>query len=159
MNADAIFDAVKQFLNEAHIGFLSAPIPDGWSVYCPSLSAPNRLQTISQTIETWESCLILYAHCLINTPTERIDEMAKFVAMANFNLLPGNFDLDVGTGEVRYRLFLDCRSFETFPANYLMRFLPLPILMLHQYGDAIVAVADGESDAETALAHVDHNAR
>ena len=154
MEADAIFAAVTRFLDESRTKYLSAPIPEGHSIYCPGLPTPSRLKTISQTIETWRTHLVTYAHCLIFTPSERIDEMAKFVALANYNAIPGNFDLDVGTGEVRYRLFFDCAGFDTLPSTYLKRRLPLPLLMLHQYGDAILSVADGSSDAEAALARV-----
>lgn len=152
MEADAIFAAVTRFLDESRIKYLSAPIPEGHSIYCPGLPTPSKLKTISQTIETWRTNLVTYAHCLIFTPTEHIDEMAKFVALANYNEIPGNFDLDVGTGEVRYRLFFDCAGFDTLPAIYLKRHLPIPLLMLHQYGDAILSVADGTSSAESALA-------
>lgn len=151
MEADAIFAAVTRFLDGTRTRYLSAPIPEGHSIYCPGLPTPSRLRTISQTIETWRTNLVTYAHCLIFTPSGHIDEMAKFVALANHDAIPGNFDLDVGTGEVRYRLFFDCAGFDTIPSIYLKRHLPLPLLMLHQYGDAILSVADGTSDAESAL--------
>jgi DNA-binding protein YbaB len=152
MEADAIFAAVTRFLDEAHTEYLSAPIPEGHSIYCPGLSTPSKLKTISQTIETWRTNLVTYAHCLIFTPTEHIDEMAKFVALANCNASPGNFDLDVDTGEIRYRLYFDCASFDTLPSSYLKHHLPIPLLMLDQYGDAILSVANGTSTAEAALA-------
>ena len=152
MEADAIFAAVTRFLDESRTQYLSAPIPEGHSIYCPGLPTPSKLKTISQTIETWRTNLVTYAHCLIFTPAEHIDEMAKFVALANYNANPGNFDLDVDTGEIRYRLFFDCANFDTLPSSYLARHLPTPLLMLHQYGDAILSVANGTSTAEAALA-------
>ena len=152
MKAEEIFTAVTRFLEESHTEYLSAPIPEGHSIYCPGLSTPSKLKTISQTIETWRTNLVTYAHCLIFTPTEHIDEMARFVALANCYASPGNFDLDVDTGEIRYRLFFDCASFDTLPSSYLKRYLPLPLLMLDQYGDAILAVANGTSTAEASLA-------
>lgn len=151
MKADAIFPAVTRFLDESHIEYFSAPIPEGHSIYCPGLSTPSKLKTISQTIETWRTNLVTYAHCLIFTPTEHIDEMAKFVALANCNAIPGNFDLDVDTGEIRYRLFFNCASFDTFPSSFLKRHLPIPLLMLNQYGDAVLSVANGTSTAEVAV--------
>lgn len=157
MHADAIFAAIKRYLEESNTKYFTAPIPEGHSIYCPGLPAPGKLKSISQTIETWRSNLVTYAHCLIFTPAGHIDEMAKFVALANYNLLPGNFDLDVGTGEIRYRLFLDCEGFDSMPPVILNRYLPIPLLMLYRYGDAIVSVANGTSDAESALAQAKAN--
>lgn len=159
MKANAIFAAVKRYLERAHLEYVSAPIPGGHSIYCSGLSTPGKLKTISQTIETWDTRLVTYAHCLIFTPPERIDEMAKFVALANYNLLLGNFDLDVDTGEIRYRHFLDCGGFKTLPLTLLARFLPIPLLMLEQYGDAILSVAFDSVDAESALAQAKTNGR
>lgn len=126
MKADEIFTAVTQFLEESHTEYLSAPIPEGHSIYCPGLSTPSKLKTISQTIETWRTNLVTYAHCLIFTPAEHIDEMAKFVALANCNASPGNFDLDVDTGEIRYRLYFDCPASTPFPPPTSSATCPFP---------------------------------
>lgn len=158
MEADAIFAAVTRFLDESRTKYLSAPIPEGHSIYCPGLPTPSRLKTVSQTIETWRTNLVTYAHCLFFTPSKHIDEMARFVALANYDAIPGNFDLDVGTGEVRYRLFFDCAGFDTLPSSYLKPHLSIPLLMLHQYGDAIVSVANGTCSAESALSQAKRNA-
>lgn len=152
MEADAIFAAVTRFLDGTRTRYHSAPIPEGHSIYCPGLPTPSRLRTISQTIETWRTNLVTYAHCLIFTPSGHIDEMAKFVALANHDAIPGNFDLDVSTGEIRYRLFFDCAGFDTLPFSYLERYLSIPLLLLHHYGDAVFSVAHGTSTAEAALA-------
>ena len=157
MEADAIFAAVTRFLDGSRTRYLSAPIPEGHSIYCPGLPTPSRLRTISQTIETWRTNLVTYAHCLIFTPSGHIDEMAKFVALTNHDTIPGNFDLDVSTGEIRYRLFFDCAGFDTLPFSYLERYLSIPLLLLHHYGDAIFSVAHGTSTAEVALTGVRPN--
>ena len=152
MKAKSIFAAVKRYLDKLNVKYISDPIPGGHSVYCPALSIPGRLKFVSQTIETKDTHLVTYAHCLIYTPSERIDEMAKFVALANYNMLLGNFDLDVDTGEVHYRHFADCGGFEELSEEMLCRNCPIPYVMFLQYGDAIADVATGRSDAETALA-------
>lgn len=152
MKEKAIFATVKRYLDKLNVKYISDPIPGGHAVYCPALSIPGRLKFVSQTIETKDTHLVTYAHCLIYTPSERIDEMAKFVALANYNMLLGNFDLDVDTGEVRHRLFLDCEGFRTLPLAILARYLPIPLLMLRQYGDAILSVAFDSVDAEPTLA-------
>ena len=58
----------------------------------------------------------------------------------------------MATDEIRYRLFFDCAGFDTLPSTYLKCHLPIPLLILHQYGDAIFSVAHGTADAESALA-------
>jgi hypothetical protein len=61
------------------------------------------------------------------------------------------------TGEIRYRLFFDCAGFDTLPFSYLERYLSIPLLLLHHYGDAVFSVAHGTSTAEAALAQAKAN--
>lgn len=151
MNAKAIFNAVMRHLKKTRTPYVWTEIPDGYSIYCPILPGPAKLDNISQTIETWNSRMRIYAHALIHVAPEYIDEVAKFVALANYGLCPGNFDLDVSTGEVRFRHFLDCEGYRRLPDAVLQRTLALPLLMLRLYGDALVSVATGTLPATSAL--------
>lgn len=157
MKAKAIFTAIKRFLKDSHTDYVTSPIPGGHSITCLDLPSPDMLTNITQTIDIWDTHLFTYAHCPVQVEPEYIDEMAKFIALANYNLLIGNFDLDVDTGEIRFRHYLDCAGFKTLPDAVLRRNLPIPLVMLDQHGDAIASVANGESDAETALTLVKQN--
>ena len=41
----------------------------------------------------------------VNGDPASLDELIKYVAMANYGLANGNFDIDVSDGEVRYKTY------------------------------------------------------
>ena len=157
MDQKAISSAVKRYLDAAHVQYATESTPDGTTFFCPKLRIENSLESVSQTIKTWGTHMAIYAHCPVKAAPEHVAETAKFLALANYGLILGNFDLDVDTGDIHYRHFFDCGGFEELSEEMLCRSCPIPYVMLLQYGDAIAAVATGRSDAETALAQAKKN--
>jgi len=45
----------------------------------------------------------IYTFCPIKVPTNLRRSVAEFIALANSNILLGNFDLDFEDGEIRYK--------------------------------------------------------
>lgn len=152
MEQEAISIAVKQFLDDAHFKYRTKTTPDGHAVFRTRMRMPNSSKSVSLTIEIRETHMAIHAHCAIKAAPEYIGETARFLALANYGLILGNFDFDLETGKIRYRHYLDCAGFDALPAEVLCRHCPIPVVMLGQYGDAIAAVATGRSDAERALA-------
>ena len=157
MEQEAIIAAVKQFLDDAHAKYRTKTTPDGHCIFRTRMRMPNSSKSVPQTIDIRETHMAIYAHFPITTAQKHIGETAKFLALANYDLILGNFDLDVETGEIRYRHFLECGGFEALPTEVLCRHCPIPVVMLGQYGDAIAAVATGRSDAESAFAEAKSN--
>lgn len=157
MDKEAIFSAVKRYLDAAHVKYDTESTTDGYTFFCPKLRIENSLGAVSQTIKIWGTHMAIYAHCPVKAAPEHVAETAKFLALANYDLILGNFDLDVDTGEIRYRHFVACEGFKELSEKMFCRVCPIPYVMLLQYGDAIAAVATGRSDAESALAQAKKN--
>ena len=154
MEQKAIFAAVKQFLDDAHVRYSTETTPDGHAAFRTRMRLPDSSGSVPQTIEIRDAHMAIHAHFPVKAAPGQIGEAAKFLALANYDLILGNFDLDVETGEIRYRHFLECAGFDEMPVETLCRHCPIPVMMLSQYGDAIAAVATGRSDAESAFAEV-----
>lgn len=155
MNANALSAAVQRFLRKNQ--WPASPLSDGYSFYCHEIPLANSLKSVSMTIDIGDSGLQICAHCPLPTPPEHIDAIAEFLALVNYELLIGHFDLDVHTGEISFRLFLDCNGFEKIPPIVLKRFIPIPLLMFREFGEAISAVATGATTAEAAFAQSRQN--
>lgn len=155
----AVFAAVRRYVVRQHGRHTESEIPGGYAIHCPSIRFRRWRRKLSLTLEVLGTHLFSRASFSVRTPPERMDEMAKFVALANYNQVLGHFDLDVETGEVRYSHDLECSGFAKVPSMPLKRHLPIPLLMIGQYGEAIAAVANGKADAETALGKVGQEAR
>lgn len=152
MDKDAIFAAVMRYLEAVGAECEVVTTPDGYTLSCPASGTGSPLKAVPQTFEIWGTHLAVSAHCPVQAAPGHVAETAKFLALANYDLIPGRFDLDLATGKVCYRHCVDCAGFAELPIETLSRFCPIPCLMLRQYGDAIAAVATGRSDAESALA-------
>lgn len=152
MEQEAIFAAVKQFLDDAHVRYRTETTPDGHAAFRTRMRIPDSSKSFVQTIEIRDTHMAIHAHCPVKAAPGQIGEVAKFLALANYDLILGNFDLDVETGEIRYRHLVECEGFEALPVETLLRHCPISVVMFGQYGDAIEAVATGRSDAESAFA-------
>ncbi|MBR6022533.1 MAG: hypothetical protein IK066_08970 [Kiritimatiellae bacterium] len=154
LDADGIAAAVKRVLDEEGIAYRAEKNGNGRSVVIPAVDIDSQLGVFSQVAEIRDTCLRTHAVCPLRADSRHVGEMAKFVAMANINLLPGNLDLDPDTGEIRYRLCVDFEGVPAPPDATLRRTLEIPLQVFREYGDAIADVAAGRSDAATALAAV-----
>ncbi|WP_020473161.1 YbjN domain-containing protein [Zavarzinella formosa] len=56
--------------------------------------------------------VIFYAYMPVNTPGEKMDEMAEFICRANRGMRIGNFELDYDDGEIRYKTSIDAEGGE-----------------------------------------------
>lgn len=148
-NPNPLSAAVLRFLRKTQ---WPTPDFDGPSIHCPDIPVPNNLQTVSLTIDIGDSGLRVCARPPLLTPKQRIGAMAEFLALVNYELLIGHFDLDVHTGEISFRLFLDCSGFEKIPPVVLKRHLPIPLLMFREFGDALSAVATAATTPAAAFA-------
>ena len=80
-----------------------------------------------------------------------LDELIKYVAMANYGLANGNFDIDVSDGEVRYKIYVNCKDLEKLPAQIIKDSIYAGWYMMDRYGNGLAALAMGFSDAETEI--------
>ena len=87
----------------------------------------------------------------ISGDPENMDELVKYVAMANYGLADGNFDVDVRDGEIRYRTYVNCKGLEKLPVEIIKDSIYVGWCMMERYGNGIAALAMGFSDAETEI--------
>ncbi len=87
----------------------------------------------------------------VNGDPAHIDELVKYIAMANYGLANGNFDIDVSDGEVRYKIYVNCKDLEKLPAQIIKDSIYAGWCMMDRYGNGIAALAMGFSDAETEI--------
>ena len=99
-----------------------------------------------------DSSYIVNIHSPISGDPKNIGELAKYVAMANFGLANGNFDLDVKDGDVRYKVYVNCEGMESLPAPIIKDSIYVGWFMMERYGDGLAALAMGFSDAESEIA-------
>ena len=85
----------------------------------------------------------------VNGDPASLDELIKYVAMANYGLANGNFDIDVSDGEVRYKTYVNCKDMKELPEQIIKDSIYAGWCMMDRYGNGLAALAMGFSDAET----------
>jgi len=98
-----------------------------------------------------------YAVCKLNADEDSRDEVMKYLARANSGLPCGNFELDLKDGEVRFKLYTNCKGMSSLSDDVLEDCMLLPARMFDRYGDGLAAIMMGFSDAETEIAKAERN--
>jgi hypothetical protein len=63
-------------------------------------------------VEEEKDWLIFYSYLPVNSPPEKMQVVAEFVARANRGMRIGNFELDFEDGEIRYKTSIDIEGGE-----------------------------------------------
>lgn len=153
-DTDDLFSAVTRFLDGIHVPHRVENSRRPPAVIAPEIEVGGACGPVSLVAEIRDARLLVYASASFRANPKHLGELAKFLAAVNRNLLPGNFDLDVDTGEIRYRLSLETEGFAPRSDALLHRSLMVPLLVFRQYGNALSSLAKGLSDAATALTEI-----
>ncbi len=55
---------------------------------------------------------VFYSIFPVRTPDDKMNEVAEFITRANYGMIIGNFELDYGDGEIRYKTSVDLEDVE-----------------------------------------------
>jgi hypothetical protein len=98
--------------------------------------------------------ICVYSVLPAQTPEDRRGRMAEFVTRANYGLVVGNFELDYGDGEVRYKTSADVEGIET-SMLFLRNLVYANVFTFDRYAPGIMLVLGGDASAEEAVASVE----
>lgn len=97
---------------------------------------------------------LFYSVCPITTPEDRYYAMAEFITRANYGMYIGNFEMDFGDGEIRYKSSIDLEgvnlSFELFKNIVYPN-----VTTMDRYLLGIGAVATSNTTPEDAIASIE----
>ena len=102
-------------------------------------------------VDIKKDCYVVYLYAPINGDKDNIGELVKYLAMANYGLLNGNFEVDPEDGEIRYKTFVNCDGLKALSPEVIQDSIYMGCLMMDRYGNGIAALALGFSDAETEI--------
>ena len=117
-----------------------------------------KLKNVRLFWEFTDKGYIVYSVSPINADKDNLGEMAKYLHMANYGLINGNFELDYRDGEVRYKCHVCTDGLDSVSKEILERSLDVGIAMMNRYGDGIAALALGFSDADAEIKKIEGEA-
>jgi hypothetical protein len=98
-----------------------------------------------------EARLIVYSLLPLVAPPERRAEVSELVSRVNFRLTLGNFELDLGDGEVRFRTSIDV-SGDRLSGALVRNLVVANIDTMSRYLRPLLRVAQGYATVAEALA-------
>lgn len=148
MEQEQIVDAVRDWLDN-----------DDWQydydaekhLIKSGINLKSKIKSCRILIDIKEQSYIVYLLSPINGDPEKLTELIKYLTMANYGLINGNFELDVRDGEIRYKSYVNCEGIESISENIIRDSVYVGCAMMDRYGDGIAALAFGFSDADTEI--------
>ena len=119
----------------------------------------GRLRAMECLIHIFSTDLIIYG--LIPAiganaeDPEEMNEMLRFLTMANYKLRNGNFEMDCSDGEIRYKCFIDCRGLDAPTQKMIRNALVCTANMFDRFGRGILNILFADMDAQEAMALCD----
>lgn len=148
----AIADVIPNLLRECH--WNDFHFDESTGTYKFFVNVMNKqMNYIRYHVHVTDNSMDIYATAPVRFDTKNDQtfyEVLKFVAMANYGLRHGTFEIDVTDGEFRVRRFIDC-SGDIPHRDIIKNALSAPALMLHRYGDAAMDVNSGKLSATEAI--------
>ena len=148
MEKDAVIDAVRDFAESEGYNYEFNTEHEflrlGFKVDC-------KLKHVDIVIAFHDFGYNVFAVSPITADADSIPEMMKYLSMANFGLINGNFEMNPSNGEIRYRCWVSTRKLESLSVEAVDEEVSVAYGMIKRYGNGIAAIALGFSDAETEI--------
>ena len=122
------------------------------------LKLESKMREAAYYIQFRKDSYIVYLVAPIKGDPNNLAELSKYLTIANYGLVNGNFELDYNDGEIRYKVFVDCDGVKELSEAVIEDSIFVPPHMMDRYGDGIAALAMGFSDADTEIKKAEKSA-
>ena len=94
---------------------------------------------------------VFYSICPVNTPPDQRQALAEFLTRANYGLIIGNFEMDFGDGEIRFKTSIDVEG-DRLRHALIRQAVYNNVWAMHAYLPAMLKVIHGELSPTAAIA-------
>jgi hypothetical protein len=148
-----ILDAVRQFLEEDDWPYT---LMEERLVYKTGFEGKNSQFTCYAQERAEQQQFVFYSIFPVRVPDNKLADVSEFITRANYGMIIGNFELDYGDGEIRYKTSVDVEDVDLVEplvrhlmyANVLTMDKYFPGLMRVLYAGISPAEAIGEIETK-----------
>ncbi|MDO5336558.1 MAG: YbjN domain-containing protein [Eubacteriales bacterium] len=149
-----IIEAVRDFLDadDWHYDYNAEKqiIECGAKVKC-------KLKNIRLLISFNDKGYTVFARIPISAEEDTMNDVMRYITMANYGLRNGNFELDVRDGELRYKVYTNCADLEELPKRMIQDSIYIPWIMVERYGNGLAALCMGFSTPDEEIKKAEGN--
>ena len=146
MGKEQISAVVRAYLDGNGIHYKSNPEDDsltfGFRLKC-------KLNIVHHYMRFQDDGYVMYGVSPISAKQDCLDEVLKFTAMINYGFVPGNFEVDVRGGEIRFKIWTRTNVVKELSRQVIDGDLAVFHWVFERFGDSLADLAMGLSDAET----------
>jgi hypothetical protein len=106
------------------------------------------------TVDEEKQWFTFYSILPSNVAEEKRVEIAEFITRANYGLVIGNFEMDYGDGEVRYKTSVDVEGGELTP-KMIENLMRANLMTMDRYFTGLMGVLYGDRDPAEAIAEME----
>lgn len=117
----------------------------------------GRCDTIID-IRPGSNTVLIYCISPVPVPLNHRQRIAEFITRANFNLILGNFEMDMNNGDVRYKNAFIYDDFQELSDESFLRYLFISLRILDHYLPGIMAVIYGGVTPMQAISAIEDRA-
>lgn len=102
----------------------------------------------------YEGCLV-YVIPQLDCPSARVPEASRYLTLANFGLVDGNFEIWMQSGEVRYKCFINGVGLTDLPIALIDRVVKDACSTFRRYADGLSRVIMMSADANEEIRKIE----
>jgi hypothetical protein len=134
----------------ASVGWDDLADPSTTSVAVRFAASDGPVRDAAVAIEPHAECFIATFNFGGRAPPATREAIARFATRANWELMAGNFELDVEDGSVRFRSAVPFSGAE-LSESMIRSVIGAAVAVVEAYAQAVEDVMEGRSDADSAL--------
>lgn len=146
-----IMDTVVQFMADNELQYNTL---DDRDAIMSNIQGENANYRVAVDVHEEKDQLLVYTIGQSNVPEPKRNDVAIFLTRANYGLHIGNFELDMGDGEVRYKVATDVEGSAVSP-TMVGNSISYGIRTFDRYFPGLMAVAFADSSPEDAIIQVE----
>jgi hypothetical protein len=151
-SAKEIYGRYKDFLDKMELHYSEAEEDNIIRITMP---LDGKLQKTNMMISCRDDYVSTRAFSPLNADEPVRQNVAEFLARANYGMSYGHFEMDLRDGEVSFKLVLDCEERTSLSDDLLKKIFIIPKVTLDRYGDGLLAVMFGMKSPEEAVHDVE----
>lgn len=149
-----IFGTVNTFLQDD--GWYVRAVPEEETIWARFVG-DNGEWTCAALVNEAQNQFMFYSFLPDEVPEDKRLEVAEFITRANYDMLIGNFELDLDDGEVRFKTSIDVEDSELTQA-LVRNLVYMNVLTMDRYLPGFAAIVAEDADPMDALAAVEDEA-
>ena len=146
----AIVNAIKNGLNEIHVRHKYDACSHAFEF---TISTPSQLKLIKYRILAGHNDFVVLASSPLGVDPDDKEGMARvseFICRANERMKAGNFEVSFLTGEIYFKIFVDCANI--IPSTAMIQnAVTFPLAMFTSHGIGFISLLVSHAQAEEAL--------